>query len=131
MRLTLSYPPTANNLKAIVRGRMVKTAEARRYFQRVALEARTQGARPLAGPLCVSVTAYRPRRAGDLDNVLKASLDALKGIAWEDDSQIVELQALRLDDRANPRLVVTVEELPVSAPAPTPPERPSAKRRDK
>lgn len=109
MRIQLSYPPTANHRLMAVRGRLIKSPEARKYHQRVALEARTQGARPLAGPLCVTVVAYRPRRAGDLDNVLKGALDALKGIVFEDDKQIVEIHAHRMDDPANPRLVVHVE----------------------
>lgn len=64
---------------------------------------------PIAGPVMVSVTVYRKRRAGDLDNYQKVLLDSLKGIAFEDDSQVVEIHALRLEDPSNPRVEVRVE----------------------
>ena len=50
---------------------------------------------PLEGPLRVFVTvreAGRPRqRQGDADNYAKSVLDALNGLAWADDRQVVEL----------------------------------------
>lgn len=109
MRLELPYPPTANTYWRIFRGRAVKSAEARAYQQRARLMALTAGCRPLDGPVVVTVHVYRPRRRGDLDNVLKVLLDSLNGIAWRDDGQVVELHASRADDAARPRAVVTVE----------------------
>ena len=32
----------------------------------------------------------------DLDNLIKAVSDALNGVAYEDDSQVVEMQAVKL-----------------------------------
>lgn len=110
MKLSLPYPPSANRLWRNWRGRMVLSTEGRSYKQGVKLRALTQGClRPLEGPVVVFVTAYRPRRNGDLDNALKALLDALKGVAFVDDDQVVELHAMRLDDKADPRVVVTIE----------------------
>lgn len=106
MRLSLPYPPSVNRIWRVFRNRIIKSAEGRAYAKQVATHA--QDAQPLDGPLSVSVTAYRPQRRGDLDNVLKAALDALNGVAWQDDSQVVELHALRLDDKHNPRLEVDV-----------------------
>ncbi|MBC40907.1 MAG: hypothetical protein CML19_01555 [Pusillimonas sp.] len=34
---------------------------------------------------------------GDLDNYVKLSLDALNGVAWEDDNQVVRLNAVKVD----------------------------------
>jgi crossover junction endodeoxyribonuclease RusA len=110
MNLVLPYPPTLNHLRAIVRGRMVKTAEARRYEARVQSEAVKQGARLLVGPVSVVVRAYRPRRIGDLDNALKALFDSLKGIAWNDDSQVVHIEAHRFDDKDRPRVELEIRE---------------------
>lgn len=50
-------------------------------------------------------------KSGDLDNRLKISQDALKGICFEDDRQIVELHAFRFDDKANPRIEIEIKEI--------------------
>lgn len=123
MRFVLPYPPSANAYWTIMRaGRgprarpmMVKTPEARLYqntaYLQICRSLRTIK-RPLfpEGRLVVSVQVYRPRRIGDLDNTLKVLLDALKGSVFADDDQVVELHARRLEDPADPRVVVTVEQ---------------------
>jgi Holliday junction resolvase RusA-like endonuclease len=45
------------------------------------------------------------------DNFNKLSLDALTGIAYEDDSQIAKLTIERGYDKQKPRIAVTVEPL--------------------
>ena len=83
---------------------------------------------PLLGPLSVSLTFYRPvqksisqsereRRLSneskpvvkpDTDNYIKSTLDALNGILWHDDSQIVKISGeKRYSD--NPRITVSVK----------------------
>lgn len=111
MKITLPYPPTANTYWRHVGNRVVKSAEARQYQSAVRLRWLTQEiALPvLTGPVSVIVTVFRPRRIGDLDNTLKVLLDSLRGLAFVDDSQVVEIHAIRFDDKANPRAVVTVE----------------------
>lgn len=116
MKITLPYPPSANAYWRTVQGRIIKSEEARKYQQGVRLrwltQARDARPNPELGPVVVSVVVFRPRRIGDLDNVLKVLLDSLRGIAFEDDSQVVELHAARFDDKANPRAEVTVEARP-------------------
>ena len=48
------------------------------------------------------------RRRGDLDNILKATLDALNGIAYRDDDQVQQITAVRYDDKRAPRIEVSV-----------------------
>ena len=60
------------------------------------------------GQHALTVRVYRARRAGDLDNFVKGISDALNGIAWEDDSSVVELHAFMSDDSARPRVEVEV-----------------------
>jgi Holliday junction resolvase RusA-like endonuclease len=36
---------------------------------------------------------------GDLDNYVKLTLDALNGIAWDDDNQVVRINAVKVDRR--------------------------------
>ena len=112
MKFTLDYPPSLNHLYATFRGRRILSREGREYHRTAGIRALAQRARPLAGPLCVVLKVYRAERRGDLANREKAVCDALKGIAWEDDSQIVEMHLFRGDDKAHPRVEVEVTEAP-------------------
>lgn len=78
----------------------------------VQLAARKAGVRPLLGPVRLSLFFARgDLRRCDLDNLAKLVQDALNGIAYEDDSQIVELQATKVLDREKPRTEVVVSEV--------------------
>ena len=110
-RFELDYPPSVNRYWRSVGGRVLVSREGRAYRDRQGYRALEQRVRPQAGPLVVSIWAYRPRRVGDLDNTAKAVLDALKGVAWADDSQIVELHLHRRDDKARPRVEIEVENI--------------------
>lgn len=110
MRFLLPYPPTANLYWRVVRGIVVKSRAARDYQHRVKCALGTDDLPdPLSGPVVVYASLFRPRRRGDLDNTLKVLLDALKGVAFVDDDQVVEIHAIRLDDKANPRAEVRIE----------------------
>jgi crossover junction endodeoxyribonuclease RusA len=116
VRLTLPYPPSLNHLYATVNGRRVQSAAGRQYKHDVAIIARAQGAQRLDGEVRVELRFFRPRRSGDLDNLLKATLDSLTGICWRDDSQIVGIEAHRLEDKARPRVDVRVLPVPLWKP---------------
>ena len=59
------------------------------------------------GPVELAVTCYfSDRRRRDADNVLKSVSDALNGVCYKDDSQIVRCEARRLV--GEPRTAVTV-----------------------
>jgi Holliday junction resolvase RusA-like endonuclease len=115
LKFTLPYPPSANDYWRHVtihgKPRVIVTANARSFKAAAALAARAQGARVLKGPVEVAITVYRPRRIGDLDNTQKVLLDALRGVAFEDDSQVVHIEAWRMDDKSNPRAEVIVQAL--------------------
>lgn len=114
MRLSLPYPPSVNRYWRMVRGMMILSAEARAYKKHVAFECIGQlGCAHEAhkGPVSVSIGVHRPKRCGDLDNTLKAVLDSIKGIAYDDDSQVVEIHAFRHEDKLRPRVEITIEAL--------------------
>lgn len=49
-------------------------------------------ARPMSGPLEVEIWFWmESRRRVDVDNLAKCVLDALNGILWDDDDQVVDL----------------------------------------
>lgn len=111
IKLILPYPPSVNNLYATFRGRRITSAAGRRFKTDIALLAKRQGAKLLNGDLVITFRVFRPKRIGDLDNRLKASQDALKGICFADDKQIIEIHAFRFDDKTNPRIEIDLKEI--------------------
>lgn len=109
IRLTLPFPVSANRYWRSYRGRMVRSAEANAYKQEVGWLCQAAGVQPLTGDVCVTFDFYRAAKRGDTDNFLKITIDALIGYAYADDRQIVEIHATRHDDKANPRVEVTIE----------------------
>jgi len=110
MILTLPVPPSSNRWWRNVRGRMVKSREAREYQETAATLAVMQRIPLIEKPTEVSVTIrwFREALRGDLDKRYSIMLDALQGIAYENDSQIAEIHAYRTLDRENPRMEVMV-----------------------
>lgn len=102
------YPPSANAYWRHNRGRTHVSDEARKYRNAVKLMALAAGWRPQEGECSVVVDVYRPQRRGDLDNTLKVLLDALRGAAYRDDSQVKTISASRHDDKARPRAEVSI-----------------------
>lgn len=88
--LTLPYPPSVNRYWRNVNGRTILSAEGREYRQAVFKVC--NGLIPITGLVEVHIVATRPdKRKRDLDNLLKATLDACTGHLWVDDSQIQRL----------------------------------------
>lgn len=94
IELTLPWPPSVNRYWRNVQGRTIISAEGRSYRERVFHQMLAQSVvHKVAEPIKVTIEAYRPdNRRRDLDNLLKATLDALAvaGV-YNDDSQIVDL----------------------------------------
>lgn len=100
------------------------------FKELVALKAREAGARPQETPCTLAITAYLPIPASwsnlkkesarngyvhpvskpDWDNLGKGISDALNGIAYVDDSQIIYAAVRKVYD-SNPRTEVTVQYL--------------------
>lgn len=112
MRITLPYPVSANRYWRNVNGRMVRSAEATAYKQEVGWLCAALGIQPLTGNVCVSLDFYRPAKRGDLDNLLKVVFDSLNGWAYEDDKQIVEIHAMRHEGKDDPRVELSIQEIP-------------------
>ena len=73
---------------------------------------------PLRGPIHLWLELHpkqpkkmtqKPLRCLDLDNALKVTLDALNGVAWLDDRQVVEMHARRGEPIDGGQLVVAWE----------------------
>ena len=98
IEITLPWPPSVNHYWRSWQGRMIISSAGREYRAAVARIALDAGrCRMPDVPLSVHIEAWMPdRRRRDLDNMLKAPLDALThaGI-WADDSQIHDLRITR------------------------------------
>lgn len=136
--LTLPYPVSANTYwqsfvapgarRAIVH----LSNEAKAYKRDVGKLCQAAGIRaPLAGRVAIGVQLFpqrpqdwarRARKLGetwdddvrciDLDNANKVLLDALKGIAFEDDRWVRRLQAERMEpDEHGARVIVAIEQI--------------------
>ena len=92
------------------------SAPVRAFKRAVIAAAGERFPRPLDGPVVVEITALfrRPpshltargelrkgapthpgRNLGDVDNLAKGALDALNGIAWLDDAQVVDMRVAK------------------------------------
>ena len=81
--------------------------KSRKWKQDVVKQAKSSRVRLMEGPLRVVMTFYMPRpkslpkrvlwhvKKPDVDNLCKAVGDALNGIAYNDDSQIVRLKVFK------------------------------------
>jgi crossover junction endodeoxyribonuclease RusA len=112
--IELPWPPSVNTYWRHVGARMLISKPGRQYRQSVELAVLIAGGRRnLLGRLSLQIAATPPdNRRRDLDNVLKAPLDALaKSGVYEDDSQIDELVIRRLKPSKPGRLVIEIREL--------------------
>ena len=73
------------------------------------LQAQSQYAELLTGPLSIAITMFfGTKRKADWDNFQKLTMDALTGIVFVDDIQIVEAHVRKEYDKARPRVEVAV-----------------------
>jgi crossover junction endodeoxyribonuclease RusA len=112
--IILPWPPTVNTYLTIARGRKILSQRGRMYKQRCMAEMLVQkihkeqqfnGKR-----YAVSIRAYPPdKRKRDLDNYLKAPLDALVEYgAITDDSLIDDLRIQRFNPHKEGRLEIQI-----------------------
>lgn len=108
------------------------TTKAQHEYERlIASEFVRQGGRRLSGAISVRIDTYRalpksrPKRISsesdtfkpDADNICKSCLDALNGVAWDDDAQVVELCVVKHPrTRTDERMTITIEEVAYAEP---------------
>jgi Holliday junction resolvase RusA-like endonuclease len=110
--ITITIPGRPQPLQRhrMARSRSYDTAQNRRNkyaVQQAALQV-LGAAKPLSGPLAIEATFafVRPKSAPkrrtmpevkpDVDNLVKLLLDALNGVVWRDDAQVVEMRARKI-----------------------------------
>lgn len=114
MILALPYPPSLNRYYRTVKGRILISAEGRKYRETVGdYIAESRSAAALAGRLAVEISVFPPdKRRRDIDNLMKGMLDALTHAGvWQDDSQIDLLMIRRGEPCFGGQVQVHVREL--------------------
>lgn len=120
--IIIDLPPVPKARPRMSNGHAYTPERTRQYENAVKLIARTQIKRVSSGAIRLSIHFYllrpksaknanlRPLKRPDIDNLAKAILDALNGIAYEDDKQIVELHLYK-DYSERPRTEIELEEI--------------------
>lgn len=68
--------------------------------------------KPLKGSLEIWIILYfGTKRRCDWDNFHKLSMDALTGMVWEDDEQILEAHVSKRYDKGKPRIEIEIIEM--------------------
>lgn len=99
--LQLPYPPSVNRIWRSGRGIVYKTDAARDYRYFVISEANRVSLPLLTGAVALTVHLFPPQSNCDIDNALKVLSDALQGIAYHDDKQVVELHVYKAQGRGS------------------------------
>lgn len=117
LEFELPWPPSVNHYWRHFRGHVVTSKEGQRFRSAVKWIVLANGCTPLPGRLAVRVHAYPPdRRQRDLDNLLKATQDALcHGGAFLSDSQIDWLLVERREVVPGGKITVQIAERRVEA----------------
>ena len=114
LEVALPWPPSVNHYWAARGNARYLSPRARAWHQEAwAILRGAWRGKPMRGEVAVLLVLHPPdRRRRDLDNTLKAVLDALvhAGVL-QDDSQVAELHAVRREARRPGGVLVRVEEL--------------------
>tara|TARA_Y100001963_G_scaffold120364_1_gene168241 strand:- start:4 stop:342 length:339 start_codon:yes stop_codon:yes gene_type:complete len=110
MRIDLPWPPSVNRYWRNWRGRTVISAEGRTFRELVRARLANVDTFGPDARLLVAIDAYPPdRRKRDIDNLTKATLDALEGCVFDNDNQVDHLVVIRRDIRPGGALEVEID----------------------
>lgn len=112
MTFDLPLPPSANDYWVIGWHRrkpcLVLSKEARAYKTAIALKGRVEKREPLEGPVELRLVVHFADGRSDLSNRIKVLEDALQGVAYLNDRQVVRLVAESGERAFPPRVEVEV-----------------------
>jgi len=90
-------------------GRMYTPRETKEFEELIGWCTRSVVKKPVEKPVKVNIDVYSKTRA-DLDNIAKAILDGLSGIAFIDDRQVVDLRIRKLPPADCEKIVISIRE---------------------
>ena len=112
LSLSLPYPPSINHYYVRCRNHVAIGKAGREYRAAVAQSYSAIEGKPLTCRLKIEVSVFPPdKRRRDIDNVLKALLDAMQHAGvYADDAQIVDLHITKKPPRKGGYVWITIEE---------------------
>ena len=117
LTLQLPYPVSMNSIWRVYKGRQVQSKEAIKYKNEVKYIA-TQKKHPITHDNVSVILELQPKqtisgrayeKCIDLDNCIKATLDALQGVIIANDKQVKRIYAYYGDPIPGGGLLVTIE----------------------
>lgn len=113
LRLVLPFPPSVNHSTRHANGVHYLSAEHKAFIRAVKTITQQVRAPVFNGRVRVEIVLYpENRRRWDLDNRIKATLDALqKAGVFADDEQVDELSVSRVQDTKRGEALVTIQGL--------------------
>ncbi len=109
--LIIPGPPFGKERPRVVRGHAFTPEKTCKAEAAIAWLAKTTSASVLAGPVEFRAHFFTKNRVhADLDNMVKLAGDALNGIWWKDDRQIIRIIATVTEGDPNPRTELWADE---------------------
>lgn len=90
-------------------GRMYTPRKTKEFEELIGWTTRSVVRKPIEKPVKVNIDVYSKTKA-DIDNVAKAILDGLSGVAFLDDRQVVELRIRKLPPADCEKIVISIRE---------------------
>lgn len=106
-------PPSVNACYRTFKGKVVKSAKLKAYEQQILqyFDDRDD-ITMMTGKLKLSVWfCLKGKRTIDLDNMLKALIDGLENILFENDRNIIEIRAVKYNNCDTVKTIVHVEQI--------------------
>ncbi|WP_213996426.1 RusA family crossover junction endodeoxyribonuclease [Tepidanaerobacter syntrophicus] len=91
-------------------GNVYTPARTKQYEQLVGWKVKEVVRKPFTGDVAMDIKVYIKCQCGDLDNLEKALLDGMNGIAYIDDKQVAALAIQRFKDK-NERVEIELWEM--------------------
>ena len=105
-------PPSVNHYWVRTKRGFFVSKEGQDFKKTIAIAA--HNIKPFCGDVALKIEFVpSDRRKRDIDNIAKCVLDSLKGIVYEDDSQVVHLEMWKKEPQKEPRLSIECCQLPL------------------
>lgn len=91
------HPCSGNDLYRVWRGRLIISAKGHAFKKKMTELLQAQSVRIIHGPVALLLEFYfKTHHRRDLDNYAKGMLDSLKGVLFDDDSDIYDLRLTKM-----------------------------------